>query len=152
MELQSRVGSGHAHTSSRLTRYNQLVVRLSTCFCLCRAASGGQRSDAVVCFVVQRADQAKRCYARVLESRCGVAGPLNGDLAMHNPRGIERLLRGFYEDCNEDPNKVVTGYLQSAPRYDGACGLQGRQARKARRCCWFACLAPAACLRIVPAT
>ncbi|KAJ1528633.1 hypothetical protein ONE63_007028 [Megalurothrips usitatus] len=84
---------------------------------LCRsfdaAASGGQRSDAVVCFVVQRADRAKRCYARVVASRCGVAGPVGaaGDPMSHNPRGVERLLRGFYRDCGEDPSKVA--YLEA---------------------------------------
>lgn len=70
------------------------------------AASGGQRADAVVCFVVQRADRAKRCYARVVASRCALAGPLSGDPATHSAAGVERVLRDLYEDCGEDPNQV----------------------------------------------
>ncbi|KAJ1522159.1 hypothetical protein ONE63_002470 [Megalurothrips usitatus] len=75
-------------------------------------ASGSVRSDAVVAFLVQRGDHAKRCYAKVLAAGLDFTGPGSVlDPTMPNPRGMEAFLTNLYRTHDIDPRRIA--YLEA---------------------------------------
>ncbi|KAJ1525320.1 hypothetical protein ONE63_010142 [Megalurothrips usitatus] len=74
--------------------------------------TGAVRSDAAVAFFLQRADQAKRCYATVLAAGLEMVGP-RSDLAPNLPstRGMQAFLSDLYRRNSIDPRTVA--YLEA---------------------------------------
>ncbi|KAJ1522851.1 hypothetical protein ONE63_001999 [Megalurothrips usitatus] len=75
-------------------------------------ASGSVPSDCSVAFFLQRADQAKRCYATVLASGIKFTGRASTvDITLPDPRGIQDFLQNLYTSHAVDPKRIA--YLEA---------------------------------------
>ncbi|KAJ1531496.1 hypothetical protein ONE63_000171 [Megalurothrips usitatus] len=75
-------------------------------------ASGSVHSDCCVAFFLQRADQAKRCYAHLLAADFAYVGRgSNVDITLPSPRGIRDFITGMYRTHGIDPKRVA--YLEA---------------------------------------
>ncbi|XP_052132057.1 fatty acid synthase-like, partial [Frankliniella occidentalis] len=87
--------------------------------------TGAVRSDGSVAMLLQRADQAKRCYARVLATEVEFVGPrCNVDLTLPSPKGTQDFLRRTYKKHAIDPKTIA--YLEAdgnGNRIRDACEL-----------------------------
>ncbi|KAJ1520480.1 hypothetical protein ONE63_003606 [Megalurothrips usitatus] len=98
-------------------------------------ASGSIRSDCCVAMFLQRADQAKRCYAKVLASELEYTSPAwKIKTVLPNPRGIQDFLSNLYRSQSIDPKRIA--YLEadgSAHPVRDECELAGVDAALAKR-------------------
>ncbi|KAE8744662.1 hypothetical protein FOCC_FOCC008665 [Frankliniella occidentalis] len=87
--------------------------------------TGAVRSDGAVALFLQRADQAKRCYARVLATEVEFIGPrCDLNLTLPSPKGTRNFLRRIYEKHAIDPKTIA--YLEAdgnGNRIRDACEL-----------------------------
>ncbi|KAJ1522505.1 hypothetical protein ONE63_001695 [Megalurothrips usitatus] len=87
-------------------------------------ASGSVRSDCCVAMFLQRADRAKRCYAKVLASGLEAIGEI--DKVLPDPRGIQNFLSNLYRSHSIDPKRIA--YMEadgSAHPVRDECELAG---------------------------
>ncbi|KAJ1520414.1 hypothetical protein ONE63_003546 [Megalurothrips usitatus] len=75
-------------------------------------ASGSIRSDCCVAMFLQRADRAKRCYAKVLVSGLETIGAgCDKNKILPDPRGIQNFLSNLYRSQSIDPKRIA--YLEA---------------------------------------
>ncbi|KAJ1529182.1 hypothetical protein ONE63_005988 [Megalurothrips usitatus] len=80
--------------------------------CFDQDGSGSVRSDACVALFLQRSDQAKRCYAKVLGSSMAFTGKSSSiDATLPDPRGMQAFLSNFYRSHSIDPRRIA--YLEA---------------------------------------
>ncbi|KAE8752392.1 hypothetical protein FOCC_FOCC000864, partial [Frankliniella occidentalis] len=87
--------------------------------------TGAVRSDGAVALFLQRADLAKRCYARVLATEVEFLWPrCDLDLTLPSPKGSRDFLQRMYRKHGIDPKKIA--YLEAdgnGNRIRDACEL-----------------------------
>lgn len=69
-------------------------------------ADGYARSDGVVILYLQRAKDAKRCYATVVKAESKQIGNQENGYAEISSSNVSNILEHFYSECNIDVKEV----------------------------------------------
>ncbi|RZB84952.1 fatty acid synthase, partial [Asbolus verrucosus] len=69
-------------------------------------AQGYARSDGIVVLYIQRASEARRCYATIVNCATQFDGNREGTLIDIDANNMAEFINDFYEECKVDPNEV----------------------------------------------